>query len=53
METLKIKVISPIFRTEQDINIGRLKELIAELRFRDSKVYMFPKKVELQELLRS
>lgn len=53
METLKIKVICPIFRTEQEINIGRLKELIAELRFRDSKVYMFPKKVELQEILRS
>jgi len=53
MEPLKIKVICPIFRTEQEINIGRLKELIAELRFHDSKVYMFPKKVELQEILRS
>ncbi|MFA4957838.1 MAG: formylglycine-generating enzyme family protein [Candidatus Methanoperedens sp.] len=53
MEPLKIKVICPIFRTEQEINIGRLKELLAELRFHDSKVYTFPKKVELQELLRS
>lgn len=53
METLKIKVVCPIFCTEQEINIGRLKELIAELRFHDSKVYIFPKKVELLELLRS
>jgi formylglycine-generating enzyme required for sulfatase activity len=53
METLKIKVVCPIFRTEQEINIGRLQELIAELRFNDSKVYMFPKKVELREILRS
>lgn len=53
MEPLKIKVICPIFRTEQNINIGRLKELIEELRFCDSKVYTFPKRVELQELLRS
>ena len=31
METLKIKVVCPIFRTEQDINIGRLKELVSGL----------------------
>jgi formylglycine-generating enzyme required for sulfatase activity len=51
MKTLKINVVCPIFRTEQEINIGRLKELIAELRSHDSKVYIFPKKVELQKLL--
>ena len=39
METLKIQVVCPIFRTEQDINIGRLKELIRGSAFHDSKVY--------------
>jgi len=53
MEPLKIKVICPIFRTEHDINIGRLKELISELQFHDSKVYTLPKRVELTELLRT
>jgi len=46
METLKIKVVCPIFRTEQDINIGRLKELVSKLQFHDSKVYVIPKRVE-------
>ncbi len=52
METLKIKVICPIFRTEHDVNIGRLKELVSELQFHDSKVYTIPKRVETSELLR-
>ncbi len=51
METLKIKVVCPIFRTEQDVNIGRLKELVSGLQFHDSKVYTIPKKVEISELL--
>lgn len=51
MEPLKIKVVCPIFRTEQDINIGRLKELVSELSFHDSKVYTIPKRVEPAELL--
>ncbi len=51
MEPLKIKVICPIFRTEQDINIGRLKELVSRLSFHDSKVYTIPKRVEPAELL--
>lgn len=53
METLKIKVVCPIFRTEQDINVGRLKELISELQFQDSKVYTLPKRGEISELLRT
>ncbi|MDP2767267.1 MAG: MAP7 domain-containing protein [Candidatus Methanoperedens sp.] len=53
MEPLKIKVVCPIFRTDQDVNIGRLKELISELQFHDSKVYTIPKRVELSELLRT
>ncbi len=51
METLKIKVVCPIFRTEHDINIGRLKELVSELQFHDSKIYTLPKRVEPSELL--
>ncbi|VVB91469.1 Uncharacterised protein [uncultured archaeon] len=51
MEPLKIKVVCPIFRTEQDINIGRLKELVSGLLFHDSKVYTIPKRVEPAELL--
>ncbi|MCG2736506.1 MAG: formylglycine-generating enzyme family protein [Candidatus Methanoperedenaceae archaeon] len=51
MEPLKIKVVCPIFRTEQDINIGRLKELVSGLSFHDSKVYTIPKRVEQAELL--
>lgn len=53
METLKIKVVCPIFRTEQDISIGRLKELVSGLKFHDSKVYTIPKRVEIPELQRS
>ncbi len=53
METLKIKVVCPIFRTDQDVNIGRLKELVSELQFHDSKVYTIPKKFEISEVLRS
>ncbi|MDD5473092.1 MAG: SUMF1/EgtB/PvdO family nonheme iron enzyme [Candidatus Methanoperedens sp.] len=51
MEPLKIKVVCPIFRTEQDVNIGRLKELVSGLQFHDSKVYTIPKKVEISGLL--
>ncbi len=53
METLKIKVVCPIFRTGQDVNIGRLKELVSGLSFHDSKVYTIPRKVEISELLRT
>jgi len=52
MEPLKIQVVCPIFRTEQDINIGRLKELIKELHSSDSKVYTIPKRVDISESLK-
>lgn len=53
METLKIKVVCPILCTEQEINIGRLKELTQELQFKDSLVYIFPNGMELQDILKS
>ena len=39
MEPKKISVVCPIMETESDINIGRLKEFIEQLPYRDSKVY--------------
>ena len=51
METLKIKVVCPILRTEQEINIVRLKILTEELQFKDSLVYIFPGGIELQDIL--
>ena len=53
MEPLKIQVVCPIFRTEHDINIGRLKELIKELHSHDSKVYTIPKRVDIAESLKT
>ncbi len=53
METLKIKGVCPTFRTENDINIGRLKELIKELHSQDSKVYTIPKRVDMTESLKT
>jgi len=52
MEKLKVQVVCPIFRTEHDINIGRLKELIKELHSQDSKVYTIPKRVDITECLK-
>lgn len=39
MEPKQISVVCPIMETESDINIGRLKEFIEQLPYRDSKVY--------------
>jgi energy-coupling factor transporter transmembrane protein EcfT len=39
MEPKQISVVCPIMETESDINIGRLKEFIEKLPYRDSKVY--------------
>ena len=39
MKPKKISVICPIMKTDSDINIGRLKEFIEQLSYRDSKVY--------------
>lgn len=51
MKTLKIKGVCPIFWTENDINIGRLKELIKELHSQDNKVYILPKRVDMTDSL--
>ena len=51
METLKIQVVCPIFRTEHDINIGRLKELISGSVFHDSKVYAIERRITPSELM--
>jgi len=53
MEKLKIQVVCPIFKTEYDINIGRLKELIKELQSHDSKVYNIPKSIDTTESLKT
>jgi formylglycine-generating enzyme required for sulfatase activity len=53
METLNIKIVCPVLRKEQEINIGRLKELTQELQFKGNKVYIFPNGVELQEIRKS
>lgn len=53
MEKLKIQLVCPIFRTEHDINIGRLKELIKDLDSHDSKVYTIPKRVDMTESLKT
>jgi formylglycine-generating enzyme required for sulfatase activity len=39
MEPKEISVVCPIMKTDQDINIGRLKEFIEKLPSRDSRVY--------------
>lgn len=39
MKPKPISVFCPIMETESDINIGRLKEFIEKLPYRDSKVY--------------
>jgi len=51
METLKIQVVCPIFRTEHDVNIGRLKELILGSAFHDSKVYAIERWIAPSELM--
>lgn len=39
MEPKEIRVICPIMKTDQDINIGRLKEFIEKLPSRDNRIY--------------
>lgn len=46
---LRIKVVCPIFQTEQDINIGRLKELVESLPAYGSKVFSLRKGIEIGE----
>ena len=51
MKTKSISVICPIMRTDSDINIGRLKELIDKLPYRDSKVYQVQTNFDAKSLL--
>lgn len=51
MEVLKIPVVCPIFHTEQDINIGRLKELIASLPAHGSKVFSMYRGIAIEGVL--
>ena len=50
MEHLKIPIVCPIFQTDQDINIGRLKELILSL-VHGSKIIALPKNVNLDDAM--
>ena len=51
MEPVKIPIVCPIFKTEQDINIGRLKELIASLPAQSSKEFLLPSGVSIKKAL--
>lgn len=50
MEPKKISVVCPIMETESDINIGRLKEFIEKLPYRDSKVYQLQNDFDIDVL---
>jgi hypothetical protein len=50
MEPLKIPIVCPVFQTNQDINIGRLKELVAQL-VNGSKVFSLSKGVGIEEAM--
>ncbi len=50
MKDLKIEVICPLFFTEEDANIARLKNLMNyKLKAQDERGYLFLKKLEPQE----
>ena len=51
MEPVKIPIVCPIFKTEQDINIGRLKELVASLPAQSSKGFLLPSGVSIKKAL--
>jgi zinc-ribbon domain len=51
MEPVKIPIVCPIFKTEQDINIGRLKELVASLPAQSSKEFLLPSGVSINKAL--
>ncbi len=51
MELLKIPFTCPIFDTEQNINIGRLKELVDLLPAHGNKVFSISKGVEIGEAI--
>jgi len=51
MEPLRIPIVCPLFKTEQDINIGRLKELVALLPAQSSKEFLLPSGVSIKKAL--
>ncbi|MBC2699622.1 MAG: PQQ-binding-like beta-propeller repeat protein [ANME-2 cluster archaeon] len=51
MEPVKIPIVCPLFKTEQDINIGRLKELVASLPAQSSKEFLLPSGVSINKAL--
>lgn len=50
MKPKQISVVCPIMETESDINIGRLKEFIEKLLYRDSKVYQIQNSFDIDVL---
>ncbi len=51
MKPKKISVICPIMKTDSDINIGRLKELVESLTCKDSRTYKIKTKFDIKELV--
>jgi hypothetical protein len=51
MKPIKISVVCPIMKTDSDINIGRLKELIGSLPCKDSKTYKIKTKFDIKDLV--
>lgn len=51
MEPSKNPIVCPIFKTEQDINIGRLKELVSSLPAKSSKLFSMPSGVNVNKAL--
>ena len=50
MEPKEISVVCPIIKTDQDINIGRLKDLIETLPYKDSRVYQLQSGFNVKKL---
>ncbi|MDG6243699.1 MAG: hypothetical protein QCH31_04805 [Methanolobus sp.] len=46
-----IEVTCPIMKTDSDINIGILRELVASLPFRDSKVYRIKSELDIATIM--
>jgi hypothetical protein len=51
MKPKRIEVAFPILKTDSDINIGILRELVASLPFRDSKVYRINSYLDAETLM--
>ncbi|SFM23653.1 zinc-ribbon domain-containing protein [Methanolobus profundi] len=51
MKPKNIKVTCPIMRTDSDINVGMLRELVSALPFSDSKVYRIKSDLDTKTLM--